>query len=336
MPKPKLTFFCELDADALTELFADGSVIEDLQALDARISLGILDLSDARAAVVKQLNEAGVPVTAWQLLPKAAGYWYNVYNAAAAAAQYTAFKDWTAGHGLQWAGIGIDIEPDIRDMEDMVAGRWSEVLPGRLARLFNDAPLRRAQMEYEALITRMHEDGFTVERYSLPTAVDEARAGSTLIQRLMGVVEPAVDRVVPMLYSSFAGEIGPATLWSYAQDVDAVAVGSTGGGVEILDHVPGDRNVLTWDPFIRDVLLASRWVGHVYVFSLEGCVEQGILALLKTFDWDHPPLVVPPQHIDRVALFRDILHAVLWLSVRPFWVAFGVISVLWVLRGKRR
>ena len=79
--KPRLTFFCELEADALETLFADSSVIDNLVTLEASVSLGILDLSPGRAAVVRRLNEAGIPVIAWQLLPKEQGYWFNLGNA---------------------------------------------------------------------------------------------------------------------------------------------------------------------------------------------------------------------------------------------------------------
>jgi hypothetical protein len=37
--------------------------------MQASISLGLLDLSPLRAAVVHKLNEAGIPVVAWLLLP---------------------------------------------------------------------------------------------------------------------------------------------------------------------------------------------------------------------------------------------------------------------------
>ena len=70
MQKPELTFFTELPADALEALFDDKAVIKHLKNLKANLSLGILDLSDQRANVVKKLNNAGVPVTAWLLLPE--------------------------------------------------------------------------------------------------------------------------------------------------------------------------------------------------------------------------------------------------------------------------
>jgi hypothetical protein len=57
-----LTFACELDTQRLQELFADPAVIADVSALDARVALMLSDYTVGRAAVVRQLNEAGVPV----------------------------------------------------------------------------------------------------------------------------------------------------------------------------------------------------------------------------------------------------------------------------------
>jgi len=42
----RLTLACELDPSTLTALFADGSVIGDLQELRARIALMLSNLSD--------------------------------------------------------------------------------------------------------------------------------------------------------------------------------------------------------------------------------------------------------------------------------------------------
>ena len=114
--KPKLTFFCELPASDLLALFDDPVVIENLCYLDATISMGILDLSPERAKIVQRLNQAGIPVTAWQLLPKEEGYWYNTRNAPQASMRYMEFKEWSHKYNLQWAGIGVDIEPAFAEM----------------------------------------------------------------------------------------------------------------------------------------------------------------------------------------------------------------------------
>src|SRR5262249_38868348 len=112
----RLTFFCELDAPELGALLADGTVITQLASLGTQVSLGLCDLSAARAVAVQRLNAAGIPLIAWQLLPAEQGYWYNLSNPHHAAARYAAFQAWTHEHGLHWAAVGIDIEPDIREV----------------------------------------------------------------------------------------------------------------------------------------------------------------------------------------------------------------------------
>jgi hypothetical protein len=49
MQQPRLTFACELDRERLTTLFSDASVIEDLQALGANVTLMLSDLSERSA-----------------------------------------------------------------------------------------------------------------------------------------------------------------------------------------------------------------------------------------------------------------------------------------------
>lgn len=80
MALPRITFFCELDPHPLQDLF-DQRLVNDLLDLHASLSLGIIDLSPQRAQVVQRLNQAGVPVIAWLLLPKDEGYWFNLDNA---------------------------------------------------------------------------------------------------------------------------------------------------------------------------------------------------------------------------------------------------------------
>lgn len=332
MAQARLTFFCELEAEALEALFADQAVMDGLIRLQASVSLGLLDLSPERAAVVRRLNEAGIPAIAWLLLPKEQGYWFNVGNAAQAAARYAQFKRWTAEQRLNWAGVGLDIEPDIREMQQLAVDR-SRLLPTLLRRTFDEERLRRAQMAYNALVAQIHADGYRVDSYHLPFIVDERQAGSTLLQRLAGLVDIAVDREVLMLYTSFFRPYGPGLLWSYAQNALSVGLGVTGGGVQI-EGVAAPRP-LDWDEFSRDLLLARRWTGDIHVFSLEGCVRRGFLPRLQAFDWEQP--VTPPLAMTaQVDGWRKALRAGLWASAHPWLLLAGWVSLLWLLTGRRR
>ncbi|MFN2285432.1 MAG: hypothetical protein ACK2UQ_13500, partial [Anaerolineae bacterium] len=282
---PELTFFCELDAAALQELFSTPQIIEDLCALGAGVSLGLRDLSEERAEIVRRLNDAGIPVVAWLLLPEAQGYWFNLDNAPEAIAFYADFRAWTTAHDLQWDGVGLDIEPDMRELKKLIAGDRRALRT--LFRRFMDAErLKQAQRHYSGLIAQIRADGYRVDEYAIHFVVDERQAGSQLVQRLFGLVDLDVDREVLMLYSSVMRPLGHGVLWSYAPFAGSVGVGLTGGGVDVggVDQIPP----LTWDEFTHDLRLAHTWSDTIHVFSLEGAVRQGYLSRLLTFDWDAP------------------------------------------------
>ncbi len=308
-----LTFFCELDVGGVEELFSDPVVMDQLVALNARVSLGILDLSVERAAVVRRLNHAGIPVIAWQLMPWEQGYWYHMGNASQAAARYAEFSDWSAREGLQWAGIGVDIEPDIREFQQLLTHK-TRLFRTMLQRCLRTKCLCGAQEVYRSLVARIRSDGYPVYSYEFPFMQDEQRVGSTLLHRLLGISDVPSDQRVLMLYTSFFRPYGLVFLWSYARDAASLAVGSTGGGVE-LDGIR-HPTPLSWDEFSRDLRFAARRCGDIHVFSLEGCVRQGFLERLPGFDWDLP--IQPPRPWAALLyVLRAVLRASLWLMSRP-------------------
>lgn len=315
MTPPRLTFFCELEAGALRALFADPAVLEHLVALKASVSLGLVDLRPERAAVVHRLHAAGVPVIAWLLLPAEQGYWFNLDNAPQAAARYEAFREWTATHGLRWDGVGLDIEPDLHELRRLLAGGWLQRL-ALLRRLRQGARLRRAREAYEALIARIRADGCRVDTYQLPLIVDERQAGSTLLQRLLGIVDLPADREVLMLYSSFVRPHGAGLLESYGPQARSIGVGSTGGGVELPGA--GAAAPLSWEEFSGELRQARRLCADLHLFSLEGCVRQGFLPRLHAFDWSQPG-EAPKKTARRMNLMRRAGGAMLraWALLPP-------------------
>lgn len=338
MTQPALTFFCELPPDPLTKLFDDRFVIDDLKALNATLSLGILDFSEERAKLVKRLNKAGIPVIAWLLLPEADGYWFNIDNHDKAAARYVAFKAWTTQHNLQWAGIGLDIEMDINDLRTAVSGTADKSFANKIfKRFFDKARVNRAQRSYQALVDLIHADGYPVESYHIPLIVDERRARSTVLQRTLGMVDVETEREVLMLYTSLLNGQGDAVLWSYAPEADSVGVGNTGGGVDLGETI--DLAPLTWETFARDLRLCVMQKKTIHIFSLEGCVEQGFLSKLNTFDWDKPAEV--PEGADQVRFMRTGLTGLLWTLERPWVVLIGLAALvglgfLFKLTGDKR
>ena len=175
----RLTFACELDRRRLTELFSDASIFEDLKALGANVLLMLSDFSPERAAVVKKLNAAGIPVTAIPLLPYEEGYFFTIDNAPRVVERYEEWKEWTAAHGLVWEGVGLDIEPEARFYEQIMENPWG-LVPMLLLRLRDTERPRRAKAAYSALINRIHTDAYSVENYQFPIIADERRAESRL------------------------------------------------------------------------------------------------------------------------------------------------------------
>ena len=322
MHKPELTFYCELDSQALKTLFEDRFVIDDLKVLNARLSLGILDFSVERAQVVQRLNKVGVPVVAWLLLPKEEGYWFNLDNYEQATARYEAFKVWTAEKSLAWAGIGLDIEPDINQVQDLKA-KPLQLLPEVFKRLVNGQRVKKAQAAYKALVEQIRANGYLVEAYHLPLIVDERKAKSTVLQRVGGLVDLETDREVLMLYSSFLRPHGHTVLWDYGKEADSIAIGNTGGGVDLEGLT--DKAPMTWEEFARDLRLAYLREKPIHIFCLEGCVAQGFLERLNTFDWQQP--VVPPKSTG-ISSLRRSLQYLLWLLQRPLVILFGMMSFI--------
>ena len=316
MPIPDLTFFTELDSEALSTLFEDKTILEKLLTLEASLSLGILDLSDQRAEVVKQLNAAGIPVIGWLLLPEEDGYWFNIDNYEKAAARYISFKAWTRKHNLQWAGVGLDIEMNINDLRQVMARHQADRFVSTLfQRYLNKNRVTRARRVYQALVNVIRSDGYPVESYHLPIIEEERRGRSTVLQRTLGLVDVQADREVLMLYSSFLRPDGAAVLWSYAPNADSIGVGNTGGGVDVDGVI--DLEPLSWEEFSRDLRLCVMRNKPVHIFCLEGCVAQGFLSKLEDFDWDKP--VPIPERVNKVKMLRTGGAALLWLLERP-WV----------------
>lgn len=277
----RLSFFCELGAAELERLFADGSVVRQLRRLRATVTLGLVDLGRRRAEVVRRLNDAGVPVAAWLLLPEEGGYWCNAHNAAEAWERYGDFVAWTRAHGLRWERVGIDIEPNIDEVR--AVRRTPFALVRALPRIFRSIAGNREM--YQGLVRRIHADGYPVDAYVFPFIHTEREAGTEVLQRITGMIDLRVDREIVMLYTSFARPHGHGFLDFYARHFPAVAVGVTGGGVEEGLNPPPP---LTWEELARDLRLARRHTDDIHVFSLEGCVEQGFLERLAEFDWGVP------------------------------------------------
>ena len=332
MPKPSLTFFCEMDGIALAALFQDGQVLTSLKKLGANLSLGMLDLSEKRAEVVKKLNKAGVPVTAWLLLSKERGYWTSLDTVQETAQQYGEFKQWQEKYKLAFAAIGLDIEPRIEIMSALSKNPGRETLSLLKRFIVSSDPLD-FENEAHALIDHIRSDGYAVETYQFPLIVDERMARSHVLLKTLGLPSLNSDREVLMLYSSFFPVQADSLLWSYAKEAQAVGVGSTGGGVEIAGMPP--LKTLRWIDLKRDLLLASKAVKHVYIFSLEGCVQNRYMDRLCNLNWQTE--VLPPEKpAAGIWIIRRLFQGLMWAFSHPFDAILGILLVNTVWNFLRR
>lgn len=299
---PRLTFFVELTSDRLTELFLDGRAADFLADGGHALSMGLLDLTSERAAIVRSLESRHVPVTAWLLLDVADGYWLNADNPDVARRRYEDAMAWAAREGLHLHRIGLDIEFPRTDAELLMRRSLRGVLT-LLRRRRTAAQVMHAERAYVQLVEQIRRDGRSVETYHLPYLLDERRAGSTLLRRTLGVVDIPADIEVHMLYASYLGAAGAR---AYFSEAPAIALGITGGGVNA-EHDSRSGRLLSWDRLEADLLAAAGARG-VYIFSLEGCVWHDLLDPLRRMDWNKPSSVLPEGAQRRAHRNRRLLR----------------------------
>lgn len=329
--RPQLMFACcDQGKEALSSLFANPAVFADLKELHAGLAIPSNDLSPDRAQFIHKLNEAGLPVTAWIVLPSEEGYYVNANNAAETARQFAEFEKWSNENSLRWNAVGLGIEPDFEEFQ------WSKwrLASTMLRRSFEGGRVLAARQAYTALIHQMQAHGYRVQTYQLIFLADERKAHSTVLERLLGLVDVRGDEEVLMTYSNFNHKVGAAMVWSYGQDTQTVAVGSTlSSGNSALDAKYGPLN---WEEFSRDVVVASYFSHEVGVYSLEGCVRQGFLPRLKTMDWNQG-VEIPAAALASMYRFRAVIQGILWTASHVLYFAtLFLIALIWLVRHRIR
>jgi hypothetical protein len=334
MPRPNVIFFCELGPLALTELFETPGLIDTLESQQYGVALALLDFSPQRAAVVRCLNARGIPVTAWLLLPMEEGYWFNLHNYPQAAVAYHSFREWAVRENLAFVAVGLDIEPSLAQMH-AARRQGSSSIFNRAFLAQSNALYPAARDAYLDLAATIRHDGYAVHTYQYPFIVDDRRAGTTVIQRMLDIVDVPADEEVLMLYSSnffrglFRSDLGGAFVRSYGQHADSIGIGVTGGGV-VLDPISGLQSPrMSLEAFRRDLRLAAQYTDLVHIFSLEGCVDRGWLPELAALDWERPVRVTRRQRMQMWA-FRSAIGFGLWCS-RYGWAALGWLG--WLVAG---
>jgi len=319
--KPRISFFCELKGKEFSELFADSSLIRQLIEMKAAIRIGLHDFSSERTATIQKLNKAGIPVVAWLLLPEEDGYWFNMHNGEKAQNRYDNFKKWTSDNNLLWAGIGLDLEPDMNDAKLALHHPWK--LAWRIyKRLYDNKSLIEAKLIYEDLIGKMKADGYTVESYILSFLYEEREKKTSSVQKALGIVDIEVDKEIPMAYTSAMGN--PAIIQLAHRENMPIALGSTGGGVKIEGI---ELASLNWDELERDLIIASKLTNEIHIFCLETSFQKGFLPKIQNIDFTQaaPDLTV---ELSKQKKIDSTIGIIIVLLDHPFWLTVGILAII--------
>lgn len=298
---PKISFFNELESKELKILFSDSTLIPSLKKMNAEIRMGILDLTPDRAEIIRRLNENGITVIAWLLLPKEEGYWFHSGNWQRASERYDEIKNWAKENQLIFNGIGIDIEIDYQDAE-LYKNHKFKFLKKVVGRLYNKEDYEYSKNMYNNLIERIRTDGYSIESYYIPFVKDETENGRTALQQATGIMDLTTDKDIPMLYSSFIGNpYGLLKVAAIDKNLKYVAIGSTGGGID--PTLPS----MTWEDLSHDLRLVSKTVEEIHIFCLEASVEKGFIPKLIDFDFDAQVTAQPEQEVKIKSLSKKIM-----------------------------
>ncbi|NTV65685.1 MAG: hypothetical protein HGA65_19425 [Oscillochloris sp.] len=337
--RPSLIFFCELDGSGLLALIGQPGLLDELVAQGYGVAVTARAPTSDLVAAVRLLNQRGVQLIAW-LQPSACdGGWFHLQNYPQAIERYRTFHSWAGEHGLTFHAVGIDIEPPSSELDRIP--RWGlRDLARHLWLAHENVLFPAARVAYADLVSEIHSDGYEVHAYQLPALADDRRAGTTVIQRAFDIVGLPADVEVLMCYSSLpidalGNDIGGALIASYGPSADAIGVGAVSSTT--LSSAPEDLPPLPCDALERDLLLASRHTDLIYVFSLEGCVERGLLSHISQINWDAEAQVTPLRRLIVGTLRASIFVALLFsrFSAAFFaWLGWGLLLILLIRKAR--
>lgn len=330
---PNLIFFADSSARELLQLLEEPGVLDTLAGAGWGVAVALDRLDEEHAQAVRTLNRHGVPAVAWLVLPPDAGRTLNLQNYPRAIAGYHALRSWASSCGLRFEAVGLDIEPPLGELD---RGGWHTLraVADRLWLARDNALYPSAQSAYVELVRAIQQDGYEVHTYQLPLIADDRRAGTTIVQRALDIVDLPSDLDVLVCSSGVPIdwldlELGGALVNSYGPSADALAVGA---GPD--DEGEGDE--LSWAALRRDLLLAARYADTIYIATLETCARGGLLPLIASLDWDARARPTPLGRA-LVGALRGLLLAALVVGrfgrTALAWSGWILAAILW-LRGR--
>lgn len=326
--QPQLFFFCELNGDTLARLLELPRMLHMLAERRYGVALALPRLDDTYADAVRRLNRHQIAVIAWLALPDSDGMTFNLQNYPRAVACYQTFHLWAQANQLQFAAVGLEMEPPIGDA---LLGGWHGVreLARRVWLARDNALFPAARASYSDLIAAMRRDGYEVHAYQAPLIADDRRVGTTLLQRALDIIDLPADVEVLMCLSDDAPKwFGSALIANYGSAADAIAVGISGDAGATIE----------WHDLRRDLLLAATNTDMIYVATLEGCVAAGHLERIAALDWHMPARVPWLQSITlngaRLLVLTGLLIARYGITALA-WSGWALALLIW-LRGRRK
>lgn len=329
---PRLIFTTELSDAALLRLLRRPSVLDMLARGGYGVAIGLARFTDAQADAIRALQARGIMTVAWLVLPPEQGFSLNSQNYPQALARYREFRAWALAQQLDFDAIGLESTPpvDVVQFESLSARRVAH----RFWLAGENMLFPAARAAYVELVSLIHHDGYEVHAYQLPFVADDRRAGTTLVQRALEIVDMPADIDVLLCHSSVpldrvGGDFGGALIASYGPVADAIGI-SVGASDE-------NGSVLAWPAVQRDLLLAARYTDTIYIDTLEEGVERDLLHQIAALDWQTPARA----HWRRVLLVR-LLRGMLFLVLISArfgptalaWSGWLLAALLW-LQGRR-
>jgi hypothetical protein len=329
--EPQLFFACCNQgiraAESITE---DPAVLASLRKLHAGIALAVPDLNPERAGIVQRLNSAGIPVSAWIQVPGEKGPYVHDGDVAETQAAVANFEAWTALNHLRWQAVGLDIEPDFGALSRLKSHPLR--LVGLMAeRWFDRARVVRARAAYAGLIRQMQAQGYSVQTCQFPFIVPERRMHSTLLERLLGIVDVRGDQEAVMLYTSYAPGEGAGIVTELGPHAQAIVLGVTQN-----DPAAGAMGKpLEWETLSDELIVAAHFAPTVGVFNLEGCVEHGFLARIQSLDWSRP-VIIPAKQMQQARRRVQMACALVWAGTWVPGIVLASVLLLAFAVWKRR
>jgi hypothetical protein len=321
--QPGYIFFTELPSIDLDALVQNDKVLELLQRYKAGICMGLVDLNDERANIVRELNQANIPVIAGILVSEDAGYWANVSNARVTAEKYGQVRLWAIDHGLVFDAVGIHCLPHINLFRSWVKKDIGSMFRS-LSGFFKPWQFNKAKSIYQDLAAQIKADGYRLESFVPSFVYDERIVKSRLLKTLLGIVDIPSDREILILQANTIQAHNLGLIWSYGRETSSFGIRSTDS---VTWSAETDPEPIKWSDFKKSVHHAWYWSNTIYIYSLEGCIQQDIFDKIFSIKLDDL-ILEPKQLIERIDRSRISLQALLWgVTYLPLLIFMGIVAI---------